>query len=189
MEASKKGFRVVVVAATSMLVLATAPDGTFAGAHDRGKHNSLVGLWYLEVPVPGPIVAVTGFMRVNADGTLVFVRNVDKGGPPPPFVPVPDMSSSAGQGLWRRAGHRRFEGMAVVINYDNSNGAPIGMLRFRFNITLDPGGDTATADYVDAWWFCNGALPCPPDPTVVPPDLDEPPEAFPWSLSRIRMEH
>lgn len=179
--------RLLGVMVVLALVLTLATDGTVARADgSTGRSRSLAGLWYFDAPVPTPILSITGFINVRQDGTLTWIRNVDAGGPPPPFVPVADMSSTSGQGLWRRAGHHRFEGMAFNINFDNATNEPIGVVRIRFDLELDSGGDTGSGEYVTAWWFCDGAQPCPADPTVVPPDVPEGPAA-PWTARRIRM--
>jgi hypothetical protein len=97
---------------------------------DNNPHNKLEGSWEVTVMATGqdPII---DFSTMTEGGGLTSTD--------------PDPNVSTGIGTWKRIGHKRFA--VTFVHFLSNQGAPLGTLKVRAEVTLDPQTDTFSGPF------------------------------------------
>jgi hypothetical protein len=117
----------VIVAIATLITLTSTQSSATAGASSAPQ---LEGSWEITVMPTGgdPIVDIATFTK---GGGLI---NID-----------PDPNVSTGIGTWVRTGGNQFAG--TFVHFLSDGGAPLGTLKVRAEVTLDPQTDTFTGPF------------------------------------------
>lgn len=187
MTTTRTALRIGVVTASLLcLGVSTWQSGTTVEARGEAASNdvsSLVGTWYLSVPLGEPGSGLTGFATYDHSGTLTqTVSNMFGGHPYPSGVTT---LNGTDRGVWRRV-PGGFEVLQFRMEFAPTTTEVSNIVRIRSLVRFDDDRNHLSGAFRVAIWFCPMPTTCP-DPTSAAPDVPEfaPPENT-FALSRVR---